>query len=85
MPMTDAEARDLTQDLMRDFAVLGGVHAKATATISGSGIPEAQKTLLLHTIKTAELSIKRASIILLSWSIGAYEGRPDLPREPVQH
>ncbi|WP_062208440.1 hypothetical protein [Aureimonas sp. AU12] len=84
--MTDAEARDLTQDLMRDFAVLGGVHAKAAATISGSGIPEAQKTLLLHTIKTAETAIRKSGIILLSWSIGAYEGRPSLPHEePVQH
>lgn len=84
--MTDAEARDLTQDLMRDFAVLGGVHAKAAATISGSSIPEAQKTLLLHTIKTAETAIRKSGIILLSWSIGAYEGRPAPQREqPLQH
>lgn len=84
--MTDAEARDLTQDLMRDFAVLGGVHAKAAATIAGSGIPEAQKKLLLYTIKTAETAIRKAGIILLSWSIGAYEGRPGPSHEePARH
>ena len=71
--MTDGERRDILLDVIKEFTSISELHKAAVQKLEASAIPSAQRFLIIAALGMAEKAMRKASIILLSWSIGAYD------------